>query len=77
MQKIIGILVDFYQQFISPLLGRSCKYRPTCSEYTRQALKKHGLLKGTIRAIWRILRCNPFSSGGWDPVDEDDCPRDG
>ena len=45
-----------------------CKYRPTCSEYALQAVEKHGAIKGSFMAIWRILRCNPFSKGGYDPV---------
>ena len=72
MQKLINLLIKFYQKFISPLLGPHCRYRPTCSEYTRSALHTHGLLKGGLMAFWRILRCNPLSKGGWDPVKEED-----
>ena len=50
------------------VLYSNCKYHPTCSEYTVQAIEKHGLLKGFVMGIWRILRCNPFSKGGVDPV---------
>ena len=65
---LIG-LVKFYKKFISPLKGRRCcKYIPTCSQYALEALQKYGPLKGLALAVWRILRCNPFSKGGYDPV---------
>ncbi len=66
-QMLIG-LVRFYRKYISPQLPPSCKYIPTCSEYAIDALTKYGAIKGTLMAIWRILRCNPFSKGGYDPV---------
>lgn len=53
---------------ISPYFPSSCRYTPTCSNYAIDALKKHGAIKGTYLAIWRILRCNPWSDGGDDPV---------
>ena len=62
------LLVKFYQLCISPLLGPSCRFTPTCSEYARQALLKHGPFKGTLLAVWRILRCNPWGGSGYDPV---------
>lgn len=68
MKKILIILINFYQKAISPWLGPSCKYNPTCSEYTKQAIEKYGAIKGTIIGIKRILRCNPFSKGGYDPL---------
>ena len=49
-------------------MGHNCKYYPTCSEYTKQAIKKYGVVKGTIKGIIRILKCNPFSKGGYDPL---------
>ena len=61
-------LIEFYQKYISPGLGNHCKFYPTCSEYTKQAIKKYGTLKGTILGIYRFLRCNPFSKGGYDPL---------
>ena len=61
-------LIEFYQKYISPGLGNHCKFYPTCSEYTKQAIEKFGALKGTILGIYRILRCNPFSKGGYDPL---------
>ena len=60
--------IRFYQVAITPYTPPSCRFTPTCSEYARQALIKHGPVKGLALAIWRILRCNPFSFGGYDPV---------
>ena len=68
MKKILIMLINFYQKEISPWLGPRCKYEPTCSEYTKQAIEKYGAIKGTIIGIKRILRCNPFSKGGYDPL---------
>jgi len=56
-----------YQRLLSPMLGRNCRFQPTCSEYFRQAVEKHGALRGTCRGIGRICRCHPWSRGGWDP----------
>ena len=60
--------VWFYQHVISPLTPPSCRFTPTCSEYARQALLKHGPFKGLALAVWRILRCNPWGGSGYDPV---------
>ena len=69
MKKVLIALVRFYQKYLSPLKKRTtCKYIPTCSEYAVQALEAYGALKGTYLAIRRVLRCNPFSEGGVDPV---------
>ena len=62
--------IRMYQRLISPALPRRCKYEPTCSAYAAQALRSHGPLRGTVLAGWRLLRCNPFSHGGYDPVSE-------
>lgn len=70
MKKIMIFLIKFYRKFISPLKTTKCPYFPTCSTYGLQAVEKHGALKGGILAAWRILRCNPFSKGGFDPVPE-------
>jgi putative membrane protein insertion efficiency factor len=64
---IAPILV--YQRFISPALPRRCKYEPTCSLYAVQAIRRFGILRGLVLAAWRLLRCNPFSHGGFDPVE--------
>lgn len=61
-------LVRFYQRFISPLTPPSCRYSPTCSQYTVEALQKHGLLKGGWLALKRIASCNPWGGSGYDPV---------
>lgn len=60
--------IIFYQKCISPLTPPSCRFTPTCSEYARQAILKHGPVKGLALAIWRILRCNPWGGSGYDPV---------
>ena len=66
-------LVKAYQRYISPLTPPSCRYSPTCSEYTVQALQKHGLLRGGWLSLKRILSCNPWGGSGYDPVpDRDD-----
>lgn len=71
MRKIFVFFINIYKKTISPLLhyfGIDCKYYPTCSEYTKQAIKKYGVIKGGVLGIKRILRCNPFSKGGYDPL---------
>jgi putative membrane protein insertion efficiency factor len=61
--------VVLYQRFISPGLPRRCKYEPTCSRYAVQALGEYGILKGLALTAWRLLRCNPWSHGGYDPIE--------
>lgn len=68
MRLVFMFLVRIYQKVISPFLPPSCRFIPTCSEYSYQALKKYGVFKGSILSLWRILRCNPFNKGGYDPV---------
>ncbi|MCR5216950.1 MAG: membrane protein insertion efficiency factor YidD [Lachnospiraceae bacterium] len=69
VKKFLIGMIHFYQRYLSPLKGRStCIYYPTCSCYAIQAIEKHGPVKGTALSVWRILRCNPFSKGGYDPV---------
>lgn len=68
MKTILILLVKFYKSAISPYLPPACRYTPTCSEYTMQALEKHGALKGSFLAIKRILSCNPWGGHGHDPV---------
>lgn len=70
MKRILILLIKFYKAAISPHLPKSCKYEPTCSQYGIEAIERFGALKGTALTIWRILRCNPFSKGGYDPVPE-------
>lgn len=69
IKNILIQLIQFYKKFLSPLKGHAtCKYYPSCSSYAIEAIETHGVLKGSILAVWRILRCNPFSKGGYDPV---------
>ena len=69
MKIILIKIIRFYQKYLSALKGRAtCIYTPTCSQYAIEAIEKHGVLKGGLLAAWRILRCNPFSKGGYDPV---------
>lgn len=71
MKKILVYLIEKYQKHISLFLetkGIKCKFYPTCSEYTKQAIIKYGALKGLLIGIKRILKCNPFSQGGYDPL---------
>ena len=71
MKKIMIKFLEFYKKSISPWfesMGVKCKYEPTCSEYTKQAIEKYGAIKGTLLGIKRILKCNPFSKGGYDPL---------
>ena len=65
--------VRFYQRFLSPLKGTpSCRFTPTCSAYAVEAVMEWGIVAGTLLALWRVVRCNPFSKGGYDPVPH--CP---
>lgn len=66
--RFLRALIRFYKRRISPGLPPSCRFLPTCSEYAYEAIEKHGALKGGLMAAWRILRCNPFCKGGYDPV---------
>jgi len=69
MKTILILLIKFYQVSISPLFPNSCRYTPTCSQYAIEALKKYGVLKGTWKALKRIIRCNPWGGCGYDPLD--------
>jgi putative membrane protein insertion efficiency factor len=68
MKKMMVKSIRIYQKYISPMKGTKCPYIPSCSQYGLEAVEKYGALKGGAMAAWRILRCNPFSSGGYDPV---------
>lgn len=72
MKHVLLALLRFYKRWLSPALHRvfvgQCKYLPTCSEYAQVAILRHGALYGTLLAVWRVLRCNPFSKGGVDEV---------
>jgi putative membrane protein insertion efficiency factor len=62
--------IAVYQRVLSPLLPRRCKYEPTCSHYAADAIGEYGILRGAVLALWRLLRCNPWSYGGYDPVQD-------
>jgi putative membrane protein insertion efficiency factor len=68
MRKVLAGIITFYQKVVSPYLPQSCRFYPTCSEYSRQAVLKHGTLKGGVMALKRIVRCHPGNPGGFDPV---------
>ncbi|NLW24377.1 MAG: membrane protein insertion efficiency factor YidD [Clostridia bacterium] len=68
MVKTSVFLIKLYQKFISPLKGKTCRFYPTCSEYTLQAISKYGFCKGSLLALKRILKCHPFHPGGYDPI---------
>ncbi len=67
---VVSAPIVAYQRVISPGLPRRCRYEPTCSRYAVQALAEYGILRGLVLAVWRLLRCNPWSRGGYDPVGE-------
>lgn len=71
--RLVLLLIKGYQLLISPWLGNNCRYTPSCSHYTAQALVQHGLLRGGLLGMWRIVRCTPWHSGGYDPVPPAGC----
>lgn len=71
MKGVILLFILFYQKVISPFKPRTCRYYPTCSQYTYQAILKFGLKKGVYYGIKRVLKCHPFHEGGYDPIPED------
>lgn len=68
LKKILLAAIRFYQKYISPGLPRTCRFYPTCSEYSKRAIQEHGAIKGMYLGIKRVLRCHPLNSGGFDPV---------
>jgi putative membrane protein insertion efficiency factor len=68
MQTVVVALLRFYKRWISPMLPSACRFSPTCSEYMREAVQKHGTARGVWLGIRRLCRCHPFHEGGFDPV---------
>jgi putative membrane protein insertion efficiency factor len=66
---VVTAPIRFYQRMISPAIPARCKYYPSCSSYAVSALREYGIMRGSVLAAWRVLRCNPFSHGGHDPVE--------
>ncbi|MEZ0360652.1 MAG: membrane protein insertion efficiency factor YidD [Hydrogenobacter sp.] len=66
MKKVFLTILKLWRKFVSPLYPPSCRYYPTCSEYAIMSVEKYGIVKGGLKAMWRLLRCNPFSKGGVD-----------
>lgn len=73
MRKLLIYFLRFYQLALSPYLGSSCRYSPTCSQYALEALDKYGAARGSWLAVKRVLRCHPWHVGGYDPVPEKEC----
>ena len=70
LKRLVLAPIHFYRQYLSPLKGRpTCRYLPTCSEYAIEAVENRGVVIGSAKAMWRLLRCNPLFKGGYDPVD--------
>lgn len=67
---LVVLPIRAYQRVLSPMLGNRCRYYPSCSEYAAQAIGRFGILRGLVLAGWRLLRCNPWSDGGFDPVED-------
>ncbi|MBC8386976.1 MAG: membrane protein insertion efficiency factor YidD [Actinobacteria bacterium] len=68
MKRVLIFIIKIYKKIVSPTLPKSCRFYPTCSEYALQAICKYGALKGSVMSAYRVLRCNPFNKGGYDPV---------
>jgi uncharacterized protein len=68
MRYFCVTLITFYQRWLSPLFPPACRFEPTCSHYAAEAVKRHGVVIGLGRAVWRLLKCHPFHPGGFDPV---------
>ena len=69
LRRAAVLPIKLYQKTVSPMLGERCRYYPSCSEYAAQSITKFGILRGLVLAGWRLLRCNPWSRGGFDPVE--------
>ena len=70
MSRVFAAPITLYRRFISPLMAPRCRYYPTCSAYAAEAIRSYGVVRGLVLAAWRLLRCNPLSNGGLDPVEQ-------
>jgi uncharacterized protein len=70
LRRVVAAPIEVYRRVVSPLLPARCKYEPTCSAYAAQSIREFGILRGLVLATWRVLRCNPWSHGGFDPAAE-------
>jgi len=70
VRRLAVLPIEMYSRLLSPLLPRRCKYEPSCSRYAVHAIRRFGILRGLVLAAWRLLRCNPWSHGGFDPVED-------
>ncbi|TVQ88013.1 MAG: membrane protein insertion efficiency factor YidD [Chromatiaceae bacterium] len=77
MRRFVRLILRAYQLMISPLLGNHCRFYPSCSQYAIEAVERHGVLRGGLLALQRLLRCHPWHAGGFDPVPEHFCGRPG
>jgi len=68
VKRLLLALIGFYHREISPRVPPTCRFTPTCSAYAKEAIERHGALRGCLLGVWRVLRCNPFCKGGYDPV---------
>ncbi len=75
IKRLLIALIDLYRRFISPMLPAACRFHPSCSSYARDAVELHGVVRGSAMAVWRLMRCQPFSRGGFDPVPLPNRPR--
>ena len=75
--RLLIFLIRAYQRVISPLLSSRCRFHPSCSAYAIEAIEKKGTLVGGMKGLWRVLRCNPFHLGGYDPVEHNGCEQQG
>jgi putative membrane protein insertion efficiency factor len=69
LRRLVTAPIELYRRVLSPLIPQRCKYEPSCSRYAAQAIRRFGILRGLALATWRLLRCNPWSHGGYDPVE--------